>query len=1106
MAALVDTYPRIPGSISKKTSDRTKVFANKWSSLEELNKTSPKTGIMGTYDSTLELFPWQNRFYKLMSEYTPYKEMVLAWKTGRGKTKGAKKIVDIIMELVDFQGMEQEFKPIIIMKASLLRTWQEEFSEDGRYLSEEFKQKKYSELAAHQTKRTTFLTKTLKRYVEFVKQDTLVARLEEMDNRQIRELYGRRKVVVWDEAHTGKALINIDPETNLDDEGIIIPESFVTVNKKDENVKPKRTWAQMMRFMQLCSGVKILLTATPVNDSPEELASIMNFVLPAKLRFNLADFKTALYKSRKSIKKYIEPRLIGRLYWLDEKDTRVELIDQGEDLYYDEENSGIKVYNVRMSKYQSKIYAYAKSVQDNGSDQGSGEKDSWRLQTTKAANFTFPFDKDMKDNESYTKEWKYKEGFIWKAVPRKGKIKKQSKNLRPERTYPILTENRGLYTFQFRANMNNVFTGLGDLEDKKTLNFGDPLPKNRLEVVRRLSAKAAKLIELTHLEENQKFPGEWEQVFCYTHLVKDGGGILVGMAFDFIGYERYTGEQIVSKKRCRYSYITGDPGSTPKRNHNILKFVNKPANLYGEYLAVTIVSKVAATGISFMNARKFVHFGPDYTRIEQVEGRTIRANSQKAFPRDDQRYVRKYLFAATMYNGEQTYDHYIWDYVANKTRNTSRLEDVIREVHDKVVNKDVPRSYNLYYNFWAEEEYHILESRIRNLFLASTCLTFDEILEAMPVLQGPKDKSSDKRLQHRKIQAVTRTLARMISREDLVQDSFGVPRILKESSGVYFLASALPLHSEEYAQIKSKSAQTLALSENKDVVSIHRRFKRDAVEEIDIFDGMSMKQIKTMWLSKHQDKGVQASDKHIYLEKALMGKIKNDDFKKFILNYTSPSWYITDDYIFHYYSAMTQNITTSRHTTNPIKLTSNHIFRIFRPGKDTKFTNASKADATNLAKIVNSDWRKREIELSNKGFDWIIIRNKSSDRDFRVKKLERLQTASGKIDGRGNRGRVLLDSPKEVFINMLYDLRVFPEGHSMESLQDLSDDEDEGYIPDDENLAAMKSWRNSKELMKWSPAKERFFEIWFNEVAQKGHNLFTIFTRIVTQRDLVFYK
>ncbi|MFS8159502.1 MAG: hypothetical protein ACMG6E_04675, partial [Candidatus Roizmanbacteria bacterium] len=316
----------------------------------------------------------------------------------------------------------------------------------------------------------------------------------------------------------------------------------------------------------------------------------------------------------------------------------------------------------------------------------------------------------------------------------------------PKRAKSI-TKFKFRYQSQFAKMFKPIFNDLGilGLEPRPVmLQMTDEVPKSRLEVVRRMSAKSAKIIEIVHYDI--KVPGEHEVTYCYNIWLRDGGGILVGMCFEFVGYQRFTAEaktKVVNlTDQARFAYMTGPPASTAASNSTIKDIVNSSENIYANKIALVIASDVAAVGISFMNVRKFIHTGPTFQLIEQPRGRTRRANSHRDFPRDEQKFVKTYLLAATGPKGEQTVDHSIWWSVQEKSEPINMVKKALqrlsidcifkkgKEVNgpsllasEHCVGSDGKKlvvgeiDYTTYHLHWAQVEYDIIEQKIRSFFL-----------------------------------------------------------------------------------------------------------------------------------------------------------------------------------------------------------------------------------------------------------------------------------------------------------------------------------------------------------------------------------------------------
>lgn len=928
--------------------------------------------------------------FRQWGSQSPSQSAFLFWRTGAGKGRYIAKMMEYIADHPQrFQSTKNSHRFLVIVQASVIPQWKTELEKHEVFTSAKLRNKNTSYKV---TGREVALTFSISKVVKLMRLDKFAAELRYKTPEEITKMYST-DILVLDEAHLVRTDQVLDDNEIEEFQVKERPVKGKRSTKGDDEMERKINYIQMRRLFRYAKcPMKIVMTATPMFDKPYELASVTSLLLPPERQINIEDFEEARKAGKEVLKAYLEPKLRGMVSFVGQKKHHVKVIDEGEQFYYTNEEeeevlSNMKIYEVKMGPEQEKVYLKIRQNEDIG----GGKKEAFYSKSRQALNSIYinPFDSEKntrlgfeynpKDSKGRLKPPEIRD--LWHVVidpPIKkleGDNDQKRSNLEPHRfTYRYESE---LFAHCKPRNPN-----------LKLYEEGGELDMERLEVIRRQSAKNAEIILLTH--QNFLYQGEGEMVYYYNKLVKSGGGIPLGMDFDLMGYERFIGlTDDIDKmtKRPRYAYITGEPGSTAARNRNIRKIANHPKNLYGEYLRIVITSDVSSTGLSFLNVRKFIHGGTDFNLTRQPEGRTIRTDSHMFFPKERQKFVRRFFMAAALNDGRQTIDHSIWGTVEEKTRDIYPVEEVIEDIStDKFFNQNreadlykynpekLPYDLSTYHLHWAQDEISVIESKIRHAFKMKNSWTLDEIAK---MFEYDHD-----------ISTIIWTLTLMIERNDIVEDRFGLPWLLQHQNNQF----ALTPYIQNSVLIDGKTVS--------DIMS-HQYTKIVHIAEPENFERIAKKEIKVNLDSTSQQDESSISDfvtkwntfnslqKLVYLEKALAKKIKNKDIALFILKKLDAVWFKDNDIIFHYYDDTKVNGNEGAFQNNRLKIdskTEGTKMRILTSGS-SEFRDATIQETERANKIVNDLWKTQEKQFfqEQKG-EFFIIENVSSDGKIRIRR------------------------------------------------------------------------------------------------------------------------
>lgn len=375
--------------------------------------------------------------------------------------------------------------------------------------------------------------------------------------------------------------------SNMSDSDIIETYSNkVIVIDEVHNLRPQEdkgdleTYNQFHRFLHLIQNCKVLfLTGTPMKDSPEEIASVSNLILPIDKQFPtgknfLEEFMNeddGVYYVKPEKADIIKEKLKGKISFLREPESTIEKEFIG-DVNFGRLKHFVVAPN-KMSSFQTKIYREAY-------EQDKGGKKGVYSNSREASLFVYP-------DGSYGKE-----GF--------------QKYIQQSKTKKVVKGKEISIASHYKMS-DELVEALRGENDEETL-------KN----IRKYSCTYFRVIKQILVT-----PGN---CFVYSSLVQGSGGILFALLLELFGFSKAKGRE--NEQRLRYAILTNKT-ATPQDLRRITARFNRKDNMHGEYIKVIIGSKAVSEGFSFKNvifeAINTPHW--NYSETAQALARGIRLGS-----------------------------------------------------------------------------------------------------------------------------------------------------------------------------------------------------------------------------------------------------------------------------------------------------------------------------------------------------------------------------------------------------------------------------------------------------------------------------------------------
>jgi hypothetical protein len=197
-------------------------------------------------------------------------------------------------------------------------------------------------------------------------------------------------------------------------------------------------------------------------------------------------------------------------------------------------------------------------------------------------------------------------------------------------------------------------------------------------------------------------------LLVYSQYI-DGGCLPIALALEERGYTRAIGESLFAQAPgplldattlergdtaapARYALITGDSLLSPNNAAEVVLATNA-GNDNGELVKVIIVSEAGSEGLDFKNVRQVHVVDPWYnlSRIDQIVGRAARWCSHQALPLG-QRNVEVFLYGSALpgSEGEEAADVYVYRLAERKAMRVGAVTRVLKEsATDCLLNKNV---------------------------------------------------------------------------------------------------------------------------------------------------------------------------------------------------------------------------------------------------------------------------------------------------------------------------------------------------------------------------------------------------------------------------------
>jgi hypothetical protein len=506
------------------------------------------------------LMKHQKLIARFFSSNTLYDELLLLHEMGTGKSCSAVGAIEQIREEGTFRGA------LYLAKGdSLINNFVNELifkCTDGRYIPNRYEE--ITELEKVHRKK-----KSIKDYYQSNTFATFAKEISKIRNEKLVQWCERYNnyIIIIDEVH------NLRMKAELEEEGGV---------KIGVNV-----YHEFWRFLHALKDCKILLmSGTPMKDGVDEIASIMNLIIPLNRQLPTGvDFTEKFFNRSEEIfsvktDKISELKKIfkGRVSYLKAMQSQIKKIFAGS------LSGKLKYFNViqdYMSEFQTKHYQEAYEA-DKGEHKGVWSN------SRQASLFVFP-------DGSWGSE-----GF---------------------KKYIVKTKISSLGGNKSKKAAYDYYLG-EELTKKLNADSHD-------EMLDKLYVYSSKYAE--SIRNILKAQQENKSVFVYNEFVTGSGLVLFGLILKLFGFSKASGNEPVGSEVPRYATLTSETSTTRQINLIAERF-NNDDNMHGKIINIIIGSRKISEGFSFKNVQIEEIQTPwfNYSETSQAIARGYRLGSHRA--------------------------------------------------------------------------------------------------------------------------------------------------------------------------------------------------------------------------------------------------------------------------------------------------------------------------------------------------------------------------------------------------------------------------------------------------------------------------------------------
>ena len=360
-------------------------------------------------------------------------------------------------------------------------------------------------------------------------------------------------------------------------------------------------------------------------------------------------------------------------------------------------------------------------------------------------------------------------------------------------------------------------------------------------------------------------------------------------------------KRLDSRKKSRFSIITGETVSGAEIDRVVDKIFNDPRNRHGQYIQVIIGSQVIGEGKSLKNVRQIHIQTPHWNNpeTEQAIGRGIRAFSHEDLDPED-RSVKIFRHASIPKRGIESVNYMMYKISEDKDFKMKRIERLCKEeavncalnwdrnnldtdkdgskecdymkckytcshITEKTIDNPtrIDDTYNLFY---AETEIETVTNVIKQIFRKKFSYDLGELLL---YFQGTSSM------------VIVRALKKIIDKSIVLINRYGMPSYMREDHNLYFLVDDITLPDSFLLSRYSEFPNVKPYYNFEDIIKI-AQYRYIIEDKVYLIENLSESDDKQLAID--QIENLVPSLQELFIEMAITGNKNKIESGKWIRN------------------------------------------------------------------------------------------------------------------------------------------------------------------------------------------------------------------------------
>ena len=703
----------------------------------------------------------QKLIARFLSSYTPYNSLLLYHEMGSGKTCSS------IAAIEQIKNENNSFNGALILARgdNLLDNFMNELvfkCTYGQYIPED-----YDSLT--ELEKTHRKKKAIRDWYDLRKFDSMAKEIKRLPDKILRDRYSN-KVIVIDEIHN--------------------------IREHDSDIAMYQQFHRLLHIVENCKI--ILMSGTPMKDTPDEIGTVMNLILPLDKQLPTGDDfldryfvdKTAvILKLNKDNIDELKNAFRGRVSYLKSMHSDVTKIFEGTPKIGDLQH--FIVSEDIMSEFQTLYYneAYLRDITTKGIYNNSRQ----------ASLFVYP--DGTWGVDGFTK--------YMKKIP----IQQFNTGVDGKKTQ--------VHSYSMEKPLLDSLIGK---DSNETLN----------KIAKYSSKYAATIKNILKAREDNK------SGFVYCEFVTGSGAILFSKILSLFGFTAASGMEKKGDEKPRYGLITNKTATRKKLRALIDRF-NQPDNLSGQVINVIIGSRVIGEGFSLKNVQDINILTPfwNYSETAQAIARGYRLGSHNylidagvlpvvvvhqrvSIPNDTSTSIDLEMYQVSEAKDINiklierqikemdvfcalTYDrNYIPGYDNQRECQYMNCNYICEGITDRDINNLDLSTYNLYYSSDSISKIITDISQLFKDFFSVDLQTIKKYFTSYSMFE------------------LLSALIIMINESIIIYNKYGLPSYLREENNVYFLVNSLTVKGTFYVKYYTENpniSQAITFSKIIDQIS-----------------------------------------------------------------------------------------------------------------------------------------------------------------------------------------------------------------------------------------------------------------------------------------------